>query len=236
MADWIVYVGFAQRDEWEGIAPKYARHVNRFEEASGGLPCLLIPYWHATPEVMERLSPRAVLLSGFGKSFEEYDVKGFLPVVSWVEGTETPVLALCGSHQLLGFHYNQDLRRVEGLRDEPMRRLRPGEPVTNPDYHPQFFMERGFYALDLTEAGRRDPLFEGLSDPPYLFESHYCEVKTVPPGFELLASTPECRIQALRHRERVLYTTQFHPEEHSDDFPDGKRLLANFFRIAGVVS
>jgi GMP synthase (glutamine-hydrolysing) len=58
------------------------------------------------------------------------------------------------------------------------------------------------------------------------------ELKRVPPGFTLLASTPACRVQALRHKTLPLRTVQFHPEGYTDYYPDGKRLLENFFRWA----
>ena len=224
-----VYIGFAQPDEWHHWVGTYARHAARFEAASGGAPCLVVPFYHVTSALMERLAPQAVVMSGFARSFEQYEPESFAEVAAWVEETSIPTLALCGSHQLLGFLYNGRLRSGEPLCDEPMRRLQPGEPVTNPDYHPEFYMERGFYPLELTEAGRESPLFRGLGPTPYLYESHYCEIKTLPPSFELLASTPECRIQAMQHRSRPLYGVQFHPEDYSDRFPDGRRLLENFF-------
>jgi GMP synthase-like glutamine amidotransferase len=226
-----VYIGFAQPNEWTQWAETYARHAERFEAASGGSPCLVVPFYHVSPELMERLNPDKVVMSGFARSFETYEVSHFRSVARWIATTtHIPILALCGSHQLLGYLFNGELWESPQLCDLPMRRLRPDEPVINPDYHPEYFMERGFYPLDLTNAGRSDPLFGGLGDPPYLYESHYCEIKTLPPGFELLASTKECRIQAMKHRDRPLYGVQFHPEDYNDRFSDGKRLLENFFR------
>jgi GMP synthase-like glutamine amidotransferase len=228
----IVYIGFAQPDEWGNWAGTYARHAQRFETASGGALCLVVPFNRVTQELMKRLAPEAVVMSGFARSFQDYEVKSFLGVTDWVKTTETPTLALCGSHQLLGFCFNRDLRHTTRLQDEPMRRLQPGEPITNPDYHPEHFMERGFYTLTLSSEGEKDGLFAGINKSPILYESHYCEIKQLPPDFELLASSPECRIQAIRHRRRPLYGVQFHPEDYAERFPDGKRLLENFFRLA----
>ncbi len=231
----LVYVGFAQRDEWEGTAAKYARHARVFEQATDA-PCVVLSYEHATPTLIERLAPEAVVLSGYGRSFHEYAVEELRGVCQWLRETRIPTLALCGSHQLLGFLFNGELDRSDRLCDQPMRRLHPDEPVTNPDYHPEYFMERGFYAVELLPAGLADPLFAGLGPAPRFYESHYCEIKTLPPGFVLLASTPECRIQAMRHRDRLLYGLQFHPDEHSERFPDGRRLLESFFRLASRTS
>lgn len=227
-----LYIGFAQPDEWADWAGTYARHVARFEKASHGTPCLVIPYYHATSANIAQINPQAVVMSGFARSFQQYKVSEFLPVVDWVMETEKPILALCGSHQLLGFAFNQNLRQVNLLSDEPMRHLRPREPVTNPDYHPDFYMERGFYTLELTSEGKADPLLQGLGNAPQFYESHYCEIKQLPSDFELLGSTPECRIQFMRHKSRILYGTQFHPEDYNDRFNAGKILLQNFFALS----
>ena len=73
----IIYIGFAQPDEWAGWTQNYARHAQRFEAASGGRPCLVVPFYHVTPELMARLQPSAVVMSGFARSFHQYDVKSF---------------------------------------------------------------------------------------------------------------------------------------------------------------
>ena len=230
----ILYVGFAQPDEWRHWAGTYALHSTRFEKAAG-TGCLVVPFTLATPDLIERISPRAVILSGFARSFQDYDCAGFLPICDWLlsECNRTPTLALCGSHQLLGFLFNGEINCQERLFDQPMRRLAQHEPVTNPDYHPEYYMEKGFYALNLTDEGRSDPLFTVFDTAPIVCESHYCEIKTLPPDFTLLASTQECRVQAMRHRNRPLYGFQFHPEDSTELFADGMKLLERFFGITG---
>lgn len=222
----IVYVGFAQRDEWANWAAVYARHAERFEAASGRR-CLTVPYDMAEPDLMDRLEPEAVALSGFARSFETYDPADLAPILAWVRTAQTtPILAICGSHQLIGYLFNGETEDGRRLEDRPMRLRRHGEPIVNSDYHPEHFMERGFYELEIVEE---DPLFAGCGRPPIVMESHYCEIKRLPPGFRLLASTPECRIQAMRHTERPLVGVQFHPEDYTEAFPDGRRILEAFF-------
>ena len=60
---------------------------------------------------------------------------------------------------------------------------------------------------------------------------HYCEVKTLPPDFQLLASSGHSRIAAMRHADKPLYGTQFHPEAYAAPFFHGRTLLQNFARI-----
>ncbi|MEM2936517.1 MAG: hypothetical protein QW231_05010 [Candidatus Bathyarchaeia archaeon] len=39
-------------------------------------------------------------------------------------------------------------------------------------------------------------------------------------------------IQAVKHKKRPLYGVQFHPQIYTEEHPDGKKILENFFRIA----
>lgn len=77
-----------------------------------------------------------------------------------------------------------------------------------------------------------DPLFAGFSKEIVVKESHAFQLSDVPPGFDLLASTPDCQVQAIKHRQRLVYGVQFHPEAYDTSHPDGRTLLENFFRLA----
>jgi GMP synthase-like glutamine amidotransferase len=149
----LLYIGFAQPDEWPHWAGTYARHAQRFEAARGGLPCLVIPFYHSNSDLIERLRPKAVVMSGFARSFEQYEPESFRGLLEWVDRTKLPLLNLCGSHQLMGYRFNGETENGDPLCDKPMRRLRPGEPVANPDYHPEHYMERGFYAVEIASEG-----------------------------------------------------------------------------------
>jgi GMP synthase (glutamine-hydrolysing) len=199
----------------------------RFEKLSGE-PCLILHNSQLSRSLMDELHPKALLLSGFGTSFHKFDVASFYPLEDVVKTTDVPIMAFCGSHQLLGMMFNLDLHSVGKLEDEPMRKLRPGEPDLT-DYHPGYFKEYGFYPVRIV---RDDPIFQGLPNPFIVREAHYCEVKALPSHFTLLASTEECRIQAIKHESRVVYGTQFHPEAYTEHYPHGKMILENFFRIA----
>jgi len=49
-----------------------------------------------------------------------------------------------------------------------------------------------------------------------VWESHTYEVKSLPDGFQLLASTEGCRVAAIADLERHIYGVQFHPEYSPD--------------------
>jgi GMP synthase-like glutamine amidotransferase len=140
---------------------------------------------------------------------------------------------------------------AHGASVAPMRRLRPGEPEVTTLSGPGYLKEWGFMAVDVVGD---DPIFDGLGPSPVFLEMHYCELKELPPGFQLLASTADCRLQVIRQAGKPVYGTQFHPEAytetpddrrntlvnviypdgHARSRPGGRRLIANFFRMAGI--
>jgi anthranilate/para-aminobenzoate synthase component II len=205
----------------------------RFEQLSGE-PCLVLHFSQAAPQTVRRLRPQALLLSGCGTWFRDFDVRDFYVFEDMLqECAGVPTLAFCGSHQLLGFMFNDGFRNLERVNDEPMRPLREGEPqigAVSADMR-GWFSEQGFYPI---RQVRPDPLFDGLPDPFIVRESHTCEVKRLPPAFDLIATNDNCRVQAMKHRERLLYGTQFHPEAWQDEYPHGRQVLLNFFRLAGI--
>ena len=207
--------------------------LKRRLEALSGEPCLVIHLSQASPALMADLRPRALLLSGCGTWFRDFDVREFWGLEDVVRGcTDLPTLAFCGSHQLLGFIFNHGLRTLSRVEDEPMRALRPDEADLSPGAHAGLFTEYGFHPVNKVAD---DPLFAELPDPMVVRESHQCEVKTLPPEFVLLATNENCRIQAMRHRTRLLYGTQFHPEAFAEPYLHGQTVLRNFFRLAGLV-
>jgi GMP synthase (glutamine-hydrolysing) len=226
----IVFVRVETRAKYEAGDGDF-KLKRRLEELSGE-PCLVIHSSQVSPALMADLRPRALLLSGCGTWFREFDVREFWGMEDVVRTcTDLPTLAFCGSHQLLGFIFNQGLRNLNRIEDEPMRPLRPGEPDLHPGEHVGLFEEFGFHPIRKVQD---DPLFADLPDPFVVREWHYCEVKTLPPGFVLLASNENCRVQAMRHESRPLYGVQFHPETYIEAYPHGRVILRNFFRLAGL--
>jgi GMP synthase (glutamine-hydrolysing) len=65
--------------------------------------------------------------------------------------------------------------------------------------------------VSLTDAGRTDPLLDGLPDTFEAFVGHKEAISSLPPTATLLASSPTCPVQMFRVRRNV-YATQFHPE------------------------
>jgi GMP synthase-like glutamine amidotransferase len=187
------------------------------------MPAESILYQQVSKELVKEKDVRAIAISGNTADWIEYDFATFQPLFDIVQSGEIPVIGLCGGHQLIGLMYQAECG--------PLRKLKPGEPDPA-DWAPGWFKEVGYLPV---QVQKEDPIFNGLGKEPIFFESHYWEIKQMPPGFELLASTQECRIQTIKHKQYPIYGTQFHPEVNSADYMDGRKLLANFFRIAGIL-
>ena len=101
----------------------------------------------------------------------------------------TPLLGVCFGHQLIGAAYG-------------------AEVVENPAG-----WELGSYELEVSEAGRADPLFAELPDRFPVNLSHRDIVAAPPAGatLEILASTPRTQLQAIAAGPNIR-GVQFHPE------------------------
>ena len=118
--------------------------------------------------------------------------------------TELPILGVCLGHQCLGF--------ACGASIVPARRLLHGSPVS----------------VSHTGTG----LFEGIPSPTPFMRYHSLSVagEGLPECLEVLATSDEGDVMALRHRNRPWLGVQFHPESFLSEH--GSRLLANFLALA----
>ena len=206
-----------------------SRHLARvmercslFEELSG-VHCLPVHFLRVNRRDLLESKVQALLISGCSTDWKEYDFGGFNELFKLLKEGKIPTLALCGGHQLLAYAF--------GGECGSLRPLKLGEEDPNPNYHPGMLKEWGIRKVKIL---KKDPLFDGLGDEIAVPERNYWEIKKMPKEFVNLASTDECQIQTIKHRQKPIYGTQFHPESYDEQHPDGKTVLTNFFRIAGI--
>lgn len=109
-----------------------------------------------------------------------------------------PILGICYGMQLLGRHFDGKVIRAD---------------------------KRTYGRAELN-ISRHDDLFRGLDPRVPVWESHGDHLDSAPADFEVLASTENTPVAAIRHRQRRIFGVQFHPEVvHT---PDGSRILKNF--------
>jgi GMP synthase-like glutamine amidotransferase len=231
-------------EKW-AVRQAHRAHIkSRMEEISRSA-CLVRPYGQVTRQGLRASRAQALLISGNTAEWAEYDETDLVKMHRIIRSAEWPILGICGGCQLIAMAHGASLGSI--------RRLEEGEEDPDEEYVPGYFKEWGFVPLQILKS---DPLFDGLGASPRFLAAHYWEVKEVPTGFDLLASSDFCRIQAIRQVGKPVYGTQFHPEAYTEDeqtdrrgwlinwvYPegyakeeaDGRRLLVNFFRIAGIL-
>jgi GMP synthase (glutamine-hydrolysing) len=195
----------------------------RLEDISGE-PCLIARYTRVSPKLLNDVNARAVLVSGCSTDFEHYAEADLAGLRAVYRAAAWPTLGFCGGCQLMAQTYGAPIAALGPLA--------PGEPDPyQAAFTPGMRQERGFMPVALQAS---HPLFDGLTSEPVVFQAHYWEVKALPAGFRALAASDLCCIQALAHEQLPLFGTQFHPEMYDEAHPDGRRLLENFFRLAGI--
>ncbi|MFW6309814.1 MAG: type 1 glutamine amidotransferase [Prolixibacteraceae bacterium] len=118
------------------------------------------------------------------------------PYFKWIASFEKPVFGICAGHHLTGSLFGAELLRSE-------------EP------------ESGDFSVIILQD---DPLFKNL---PVIFKVRqmHNDSITVPESFKLLATAASCKNQIMKHKNKPLYTSQFHPEYYNHD------LLNNFLEL-----
>lgn len=177
-----------------------------------------------TLDVLEELSPEFIVLSPQGTPWCRYTgqtgiaLQNFLWLIPTIaEDLNIPILGICGGHQALAMAF--------GGRVGPIR-------AGSLDCMP-YNKERQGGVIKLTQTNP-DPIFVGLEGKVNMVESHYDEVKSLPPGFVLLASEKLSPNQIIRHPTRPVYGIQGHPEHFLSSRPDGGILIRNFLNIVEV--
>lgn len=112
------------------------------------------------------------------------EVRAWLPVM---RTRRVPILAICGSHQLLAHMLGAN---VEPLQEGPYA---------------------GTFPIRMTEAGKLSPLMSGIEDGACFQFANTEHVTDVPDGTTLLADSGRVPVTALDFGDHC-YSTQFHPE------------------------
>jgi len=187
----------------------------------------------------KRFEPDAIVLSGTLRDFDYYQPSILESFGAFIRETKTPVLAICGGHQLVGLSFGARVITLDKLEQHEQRLQRTQE------YQYRF--------IRITES--EDPIFTNINcmDPKSparilrVWQNHGLQIDRVPEGFKLLATSYLCRNQMMvkRSEGQLIYTVQFHLEksfedwnksrtrwEHPNDSRDGRILFENFLTLA----
>jgi GMP synthase-like glutamine amidotransferase len=176
-------------------------------------------------EAAGEFRPQAVVLSGTLSDFDYYDPEMLRRFARWIVRTRTPVLGICGGHQLVGICF--------GVRCVTLDNLEPAQRREGRQFEYQYHYVR-ILAPD-------DPIFRGVHERGSgvwqegassgrslrVWQNHGLQLDRVPEGFRLLADSIRCRNQMMvkRAEGQLIYTVQFHLEKSFQD------LTSNLSRI-----
>ena len=196
-------------------------------------------------EATRDFNPDAIVMSGTLSDFDYYNPVHLEKFANFIKKTGIPVLAICGSHQLVGMAFGMPLSTLDNLNPSQKRSNRVVE-----------YQYRFIKILD-----DDDPIFEGIKDAESgiwqdytrdsdilrVWQNHGLQVDGVPEGFKLLATAYLCKNQMMvkRSDNQMIYTVQFHLEksfedwntnptrwEHPNESRDGRILFENFLKLA----
>jgi GMP synthase-like glutamine amidotransferase len=190
--------------------------------------------------------PDAIVLSGTLTDFDFYSPALLAKFAGFITKTRTPVLGICGGHQLIGLSFGARIQTLDKREQHENRAQRPFE------YQYRF--------IRITDPD--DPIFAGIHDPQTglwqdyttearilrVWQNHGLELDRVPEGFKLLATAYFCRNQMMVKRAdgQLIYTVQFHLEKSFEDYDrtratrwahpnesrDGRIIFENFLQLA----
>src|SRR5712692_1398512 len=154
-------------------------------------------------EQLESMNPDALVMGGGPQSVRSASqLTGELAdAARLIRQVKLPMLCICVTHQLLATAFGG---------------------VTEAARKPEF----GPVEISVVEEGR---ILEGLGPSFTAWESHNDEVVKIPAGFQAIAKSGNCAVEAIRHKERDVFGVQFHPEvSHTTK---GVDLFKNFLKI-----
>ena len=99
----------------------------------------------------------------------------------YVEELDCPILGICLGHQIIAQAYGGEIGSA-GMES---------------------------YAKNTINILDKDDIFQGLGESMDVWTSHKDEVRSLPPGFKLLATSTLCEIEAMKHQHKPVYGIQF---------------------------
>src|SRR5688500_5149977 len=147
----------------------------------------------------KQFNPDAIVLSGTLRDFDYYNPAVLDSFGEFIRTNTTPVLAICGGHQLVGLSFGARVLTLDRLEQHQQRENRP--------------LECQYRFIRIIEP--TDPIFRGINNPSSglwqeytkqarvlrVWQNHGLQLDRVPESFSLLATSYLCRNQMMVKRD-----------------------------------
>lgn len=158
---------------------------------------------HVFDELMKTGIAKIIISGGPKSVYSEPPNLGTKICRDYVDGNiRLPLLGICYGHQMIAHEFGGKVEKGKSA-------------------------EYGTGEIDIDADG---VIFKGIPRRIKAWVSHFDQVVDLPGGFEALAHSETCAIEAMRHKERPIFGVQFHPEvwhtEHGED------ILRNFLSVS----
>ncbi len=139
-----------------------------------------------------------IIISGAPTNLTEVNLEEYLSPFRFIKAVDIPVLGICLGHQIIGLLYGTQVHAGKMINKK-----------------------------EKIEIVKKDDMLSGIEDNS-LFQEEHCEFIDLPKEFYLLARSESCNNEAMRHKSKKIYGTQFHPEVSGSN---GNKLFRNFLNI-----
>jgi GMP synthase (glutamine-hydrolysing) len=133
------------------------------------------------------LKSDGLILSGSRLNLSEFeDQKKMEDVLRLIKEFDKLLLGICFGHHLIGHLFGFKIDFMEYIDSETDR-------IISLDFNPSLF---GFNTLNVHENHKQEIKY----------------AKSLEEIFDIYASSEDCKVQAIKHKNRPIYGVQFHPE------------------------
>ena len=139
-----------------------------------------------------------IVISGAPTLLTQVNQQEYFDKFSFIKSIEIPVLGICLGHQIIGLLHGSKIQ-AEQMIDK----------------------------MEQIEILQENNLFNGIQNLAEFREEH-SEFISLPENFVLHAKSESCDNESMKHKDKNLYSVQFHPEVSGDN---GKQLFNNFLKL-----
>lgn len=160
---------------------------------------------HNQPLILsEKTKIKGIIISGGkGNPYEPLNLTtNFVALMNW----DVPIIGFCLGHEIIGVAYRCRIRKLPKYQNKKEKVV-----ITKPD----------------------DPIFEGLNSTEVkLVKKHSFHISHLSEHFENLAYSETCPNEIIKHKKKLIYGFQSHPEVSGTE---GLLMLTNFLKMCGIL-